>query len=64
MLHGRVQKSVHVVTVLTDGVFNTGDVQPADYHTEELQRDKEDRMMDWQLLLSFPTKDSVQRSAQ
>lgn len=32
----RVQQ-VHVVTVLTDGVFNASHVQPADYHTEELE---------------------------
>lgn len=31
-----VQQPVHVVAVLTDGVLHASDVQPADYHAEEL----------------------------
>lgn len=35
------QETVHVVTKLTDGVFNTGDVQPADDDPEELRGGRE-----------------------
>lgn len=34
------QESVHVVAVLANGIFNARDVQPADDHPEELQRDR------------------------
>lgn len=33
------QEPVHVVTVLANAVFNASDVQPADDHPEELQRE-------------------------
>ena len=29
------------MTVLTDGIFNTRDVQPADYHTKELEKERQ-----------------------
>lgn len=36
-----VQESVHVVTILVNGIFYTSDVQPADDHPEELRRERE-----------------------
>lgn len=41
----RAQESIHVVTKLANGILHTSDVQPADDHPEELQRErlKEDR---------------------
>lgn len=38
------QESIHVVTKLTNGIFHTSDVQPADDHPEELQREREGGM--------------------